>query len=385
MNQGGINNAALIGASQRQARNKLDMMAGIQRPKGILASSPQLMKAAMPPMQAQAPMPMSPPPMMPAPMMPAALVQPQAPVMPSLPQLPMNTAVAPMPPSPAVPRPDSPATPMKFAPGTAVDVREEVGPIRSAINKIPTAMARAGMFRNPDLSKAGMIDITKEATPLLFSMDAELQKQAIDKFGSVVAAEKAASKKGSEMVAALETSKDPAKVAGAVLDAAEVPNTDEGKIDFAQNVLGIDTNDIGEIDEAIFKVLTSKSDATGEEFQQAVLLGLQNYKQTIAARSAAASGTGGEKSRQEYLYKSVFDATYKAALDNFDDPEDALAAARQAAITAAPNAPSATMGGQNTVPAAPPADISSHQAANDAAKQAGEKIYTIGGEQFNVQ
>ena len=343
MNQGGINNAALIGASQRQARNKLDMMAGIQRPQGILASSPQLMQAAMPAMQPQAPMPM-----MPAPMAPP--VQPQAPVMPSLPQLPMNTAVAPMPPSPAVPRPDSPATPMKFAPGTAVDVREEVGPIRSAINKIPTAMARAGMFRNPDLSKAGMIDITKEATPLLFSMDAELQKQAIDKFGSVVAAEKAASKKGSEMVAALETSKDPAKVAGAVLDAAEVPNTDEGKIDFAQNVLGIDTNDIGEIDEAIFKVLTSKSDATGEEFQQAVLLGLQGYKQTIAARSAATSGTGGEKSRQEYLYKSVFDATYKAALDNFDDPEDALAAARQAAITAAPNAPSATMGGQTVQP-----------------------------------
>lgn len=288
MNQGGINNAALIGASQRQARNKLDMMAGIQRPQGILASSPQLMQAVMQP-KAPMPMPMAPVPdgqpapvpMAPPPMMPAA------PALPSLPQLPMNTAVAPM---PAVPRPASPATPMKFAPGAAVDVREEVGPIRSAINNFPNRMARAGMFRNPDLSKAGMIDITKEATPLLFSMDAELQKQAIDKFGSVVAAEKAASEKGSAMIAALEVSKDPAKVAGAVLAAAEVPNTDEGKIDFAQTVLGIDTNDIGEIDDAIFKVLTSKSDATGEEFQQAVLLGLQNYKQTIAARSAAASG-----------------------------------------------------------------------------------------------
>lgn len=276
MNQGGINNAALIGASQRQARNKLDMMAGIQRPQGILASSPQLMQAAMQPMQPQAPMPMAPPPMM------APPVQAQAPALPSLPQLPMNTAVAPMPPSPAVPRPDSPATPMKFAPGTAVDVREDFSP--KFQGDVPaSAIPRFGRG-------ADRVDITKEATPLLFSMDAELQKQAIDKFGSVVAAEKAASKKGSEMVAALETSKDPAKVAGAVLDAAEVPNTDEGKIDFAQTVLGIDTNDIGEIDEAIFKVLTSKSDATGEEFQQAVLLGLQNYKQTIAARSAATSG-----------------------------------------------------------------------------------------------
>lgn len=346
MNQGGINNAALIGASQRQARNKLDMMAGIQRPQGILASSPQLMQAAMPAMQPQAPMPM-----MPAPMAPP--VQPQAPVMPSLPQLPMNTAVAPMPPSPAVPRPDSPATPMKFAPGTAVDVREEVGPIRSAINKIPTAMARAGMFRNPDLSKAGMIDITKEATPLLFSMDAELQKQAIDKFGSVVAAEKAASKKGSEMVAALETSKDPAKVAGAVLDAAEVPNTDEGKIDFAQNVLGIDTNDIGEIDEAIFKVLTSQSDATGEEFQQAVLLGLQNYKQTIAARSAAKSGKSG-MSPLEPFADAVRDLAGKI-INATGDPDVAVAM-QKASDALRPyyndnqNAPSATMGGQTVQP-----------------------------------
>jgi hypothetical protein len=285
MNQGGINNAALIGASQRQARNKLDMMAGIQRPQGILASSPQLMQAVMQP-KAPMPMPMpmapvpdgqpAPVPMAPPPMMPAA------PALPSLPQLPMNTAVAPMPSSPAVPRPASSATPMKFAPGTAVDVREDFNP--KFQGDVPaSAIPRFGRG-------ADRVDITKEATPLLFSMDAELQRDAVNKFGSIEAAEKAASEKGSAMIAALEVSKDPAKVAGAVLNAAEVPNTDEGKMDFAQTVLGIDTNDIGEIDDAIFKVLTSKSDATGEEFQQAVLLGLQNYKQTIAARSAAASG-----------------------------------------------------------------------------------------------
>jgi hypothetical protein len=283
MNQGGINNAALIGASQRQARNKLDMMAGIQRPQGILASSPQLMQAVMQP-KAPMPMPMAPVPdgqpapvpMAPPPMMPAA------PALPSLPQLPMNTAVAPMPSSPAVPRPASSATPMKFAPGTAVDVREDFNP--KFQGDVPaSAIPRFGRG-------ADRVDITKEATPLLFSMDAELQRDAVNKFGSIEAAEKAASEKGSAMIAALEISKDPAKVAGAVLNAAEVPNTDEGKMDFAQTVLGIDTNDIGEIDDAIFKVLTSKSDATGEEFQQAVLLGLQNYKQTIAARSAAASG-----------------------------------------------------------------------------------------------
>jgi len=86
-------------------------------------------------------------------------------------------------------------------------------------------------------------------------------------------------------------------------------------------------------------------------------MGLQAYKQTASARAAAAasasSAVGGEKSRQEYLYKSVFDATYKAALEvDPENPSAALAAAKQAAVTAAPNAPSATMGGQ---PAAAPA------------------------------
>ena len=48
----------------------------------------------------------------------------------------------------------------------------------------------------------------------------------------------------------------------------------------------------------------------------------------------------------------MFDATYKAALENDpENPGQALAAARTAAQTAAPNAPSAAMGGQ---PAAAP-------------------------------
>ena len=346
MNQGGINNAALIGASQRQARNKLDMMAGIQRPQGILASSPQLMQAVMQP-KAPMPMPMAPVPdgqpvpvpMAPPPMMPAA------PALPSLPQLPMNTAVAPMPPSPAVPRPDSPATPMKFAPGTAVDVREDFSP--KFQGDVPaSAIPRFGRG-------ADRVDITKEATPLLFSMDAELQRDAVNKFGSIEAAEKAASKKGNTLASAIEASKDPAKVAGAVLDAAEVPNTDEGKKDFAQNVLGIDTNDIGEIDEAIFKVLTSKSDATGEEFQQAVLLGLQGYKQTIAARSATKSGKSG-MSPLEPFADAVRDLAGKI-INATGDPDVAVAM-QKASDALRPyyndnqNAPSATMGGQTVQP-----------------------------------
>ena len=62
--QGGINNADLFGVSQRSARSKLEIMGGIQRnPRGILASSPELMQAAAP--RPMAPAPMTPPPMMP--------------------------------------------------------------------------------------------------------------------------------------------------------------------------------------------------------------------------------------------------------------------------------------------------------------------------------
>ena len=61
--QGGINNAALFGASQREARGKLEQMAGIKRPgpSGILASSPELMQAAsaMPARPQPMPMPMA--------------------------------------------------------------------------------------------------------------------------------------------------------------------------------------------------------------------------------------------------------------------------------------------------------------------------------------
>ena len=147
-----------------------------------------------------------------------------------------------------------------------------------------------------------------------------------------------------------------------MLEAGEQP-TDAAKMDFAENVFGMtDVNDIDEINRRIANVAIGSAVGKGpDEFAEAVILGLQTYKQTASARAAAASSAssaaGGEKSRQEYLYKSVFDATYKAALEvDPENPSAALAAAKQAAVTAAPNAPSATMGGQPAPTNAPPAD-----------------------------
>jgi hypothetical protein len=364
--QGGINNAGLFGASQREARSKLDQMAGIKRPSGILASSPELMRSVAGPTmgQPQPIMPMAQP-------VPAPMPMAQAPMMP--PAMPMPTTVAPMAQAPA-PRSLNPMAPTTAGQQPVVKLAEGGEPFRPRFQG--------------DVPATAEMDITIEPLKFIQDMDKKTGGAVTEQFGSVEAAAKEGTRKASIIESAAEATKDPSKIADAVLVASGEQPTEAAKMDFAENVFGLkDVNDIDEINRRIANVAIGGSVAKSpEEFTQAVLLGLQAYKQTATARAAGAAGAGGEKSRQEYLYKSVFDATYKAALEN--DPENpgaALAAARTAAQTAAPNAPSAAMGGQPAAPAAPPADISSHQAANDAAKKAGEKIYTIGGEQFNVQ
>ena len=373
--QGGINNAGLFGASQREARSKLDQMAGIKRPSGILASSPELMRSVagptmmpQPPQQQPAPMPTN---------MPT--------VQPALQAMPMPTTVAPMAQAPA-PRPLNPMAPTTAGQQPVVKL-EDGGFLNSLLYAPKGTEATVSLSETGPINYAA-VNIFKTAMDFVQDMDKKTEGAVTNQFGSIEEAAKEGTRKASIIESAAEATEDPSKIADAVVVAAGEQPTEAAKMDFAENVFGLkDVNDIDEINRRIANVAIGGSVAKSpEEFTQAVLLGLQAYKQTATARAAGAAGAGGEKSRQEYLYKSVFDATYKAALEN--DPENpgaALAAARTAAQTAAPNAPSAAMGGQPAAPAAPPADISSHQAANDAAKKAGEKIYTIGGEQFNVQ
>ena len=252
----GKHNAALFGASQRSARDKLEMMGGIKRgPSGILASSSELMQAA-------APRPMAPPPMMPV-------------VQASLPQVPMQTTVAPMmqqqqpqqtPAVPTVPQPASPTTPMKFNEAGPVDIRNPASAFVTTVEGIGT----------------GLFDML------------------VKKFGSAEKAEEESVKKREIVASAQAATNDPKKVSDAVMVAAELPPTNESKIDFAQSVLGINTDDVGEIDDAIFRVLTSDPSLSGQKLQQAVLLGLNNYKQTAAARAAAASGGSGFENMPTY-------------------------------------------------------------------------------------
>jgi hypothetical protein len=232
------------------------------------------------------------------------------------------------------------------------------------------------------------VDITDPTLVFLEKLNKNTDGAVVETFGSLEQGAEVGKGKAAIISKAASSTDDPAAIANAALIAADEEPTDAAKQDFAENVFGMeDVNDIDEINRRIANVAIGSSVGKGpDKFAEAVLFGLQAYKQTATARAAGAAGAGGEKSRQEYLYKSVFDATYKAALEvDPENPEKALADARTAAQTAAPNAPSASMGGQPAAAPAPPADISSHQAANDAAKKAGKKIYTIGGEQFNVQ
>ena len=76
--------------------------------------------------------------------------------------------------------------------------------------------------------------------------------------------------------------------------------------------MGIDTDDIGEIDDAIFNTLTADVSLSGQKLQQAVLLGLQNYKQTASARAAGAGG--GVKSRDYRNAKDAYQDAFTQAM-----------------------------------------------------------------------
>ena len=337
---GGIYNAALFGASQREARGKLEQMAGIKRPpSGILASSPELMQAAMP-----APRAMMPQQPMPTPM---PMVQP------ALPQVPAPTAMAapvqqPVQQAPA-PRPTAPA------------MMQEGGPVD--VRKAPTASDPASAF----------VDTVN-------ALGAGIYDSLLKRYGSPEKTEQAVVGQVNAVQAAVDSG-SAENAANTVIDQAGLPVNDESKIEFASSVLGIDTTDIDEIDDAIFRTLTADVTLSGKELQKAVLLGLQNYKQTASARAAAKSGGSG-MSPLEPFPDAVRDLAGKIMTATGEDPAVAIQQARDAL------APYYTgQAGPTTTETTETATVTieQHKSANDAAKQAGQKTYTLGGQEFQVQ
>lgn len=281
---------ALFDGSQRQARDKLNLMAGIERkPTGILASSPELIQAVAGAAPTMPQRPMGP---APVPMMQPAL--PQLPMQPALPQLPMQPAMAPAPaprpmaPAPAVPtvpQPASPTTPMKFQPGGPIDAE--------------------GRRR-----RSNRVDITQDPMLFLENMDKETGGAVTEKYGSTEAALEEGRKKVNTLEAAKEATTDPKKLTDTVMVLAEVEPTDENKKDFATNVLGLqDVNDIDEINNRIAEVALYSSIGGGttgtDKLAKALLLGLNNYKQTASARAAAVSGAKTSTYTPERLFQQA--------------------------------------------------------------------------------
>ena len=312
--KGGINNPALFGDNQRPAKTKLNMMAGIDdTPRGILASSPELMAAVQNNPLAQPQLP---------PIIPQMPPTPAAVSAPVLPQLPINTTVAPslnpMAPAPVVPRPASPNTPMPFNEGASVDMRQTYGD--PFLNPGLTAQARntkpnPGPGPGPKKfmpqfpgdvppeavfskrkSMQSRVDITKEATPLLFQLDAEAQIKAIDLYGSVVDAEAAVGKKLNTVKFAAEADpENDAALSDALTSAAtDAPATDEDKIALA-GFMGIDTTNIDELDKAYAQIALSGV-GLGEkpaESRKAILNTILNFKQSAMSKASATGAASG--------------------------------------------------------------------------------------------
>ena len=169
-----------------------------------------------------------------------------------------------------------------------------------------------------------VVDITRTATKFMEDLDKETGGAVTEKYGSLEAAEAEADKRMDNIQAAVET-KDATAIADAAVAAAGEEVTDAAKMDFAENVFGLeDVNDINEINRRIANVVVGSAVGKGpEEFAKAVVLGLNVLKQTAAARAAAKSGgtTGFTKDRTALrAYQDTLDSLTRSLSDR-DLPE----------------------------------------------------------------
>ena len=210
--QGGINNADLFKDSQRSARSKLETMGGIQRnPRGILASSSELMQAAAP--RPMAPAPMTPPPMMPM-------------VQPALPQVPMQTTVAPM---------------VQQAP---VQQQASMNPMQQAPIKLEGGGSISD-FIPKDVTQSPTIAPMTKFQLAMFNVGADIYEKVLGKYGSEEKAKQEIVNKKDEIEEVTSTTNDPVEISNAVLTASGEEPTDDNKKDFAANVFGLENvNDI---------------------------------------------------------------------------------------------------------------------------------------------
>jgi hypothetical protein len=187
---------------------------------------------------------------------------------------------------------------------------QEAGPV--VVN--PGAILRGA---NP------VVDISMDAVSfmkgLLEELPGDIQENLLAQHGDEAGVQKAVAKTAENIEDAIET-EDPAKVSAAALKALDVPDTEEGRLDVA-NTFGFDTSNIAALDDKIMEVLMA---GRATDFQQAVLVGLQNYKSTAMARASAGSSGASSFTKDRTAlraYQDTLDSLTRSLSDR-DLPED---------------------------------------------------------------
>ena len=316
----GIYNPALFGAAERKARNNLGRMAG------IMASSPELMRAvaeeearAMPRAPAPAMRPMQPMPVMPPMQMAMPMVQPM-PMAPA-PVMQQPVAAQPMPMPQPQPRPQAP-------------VRMQEGGV------VPTPAPAAGpvdISQDPFTFAQGLM--TTVATMMPSALP--LVRDKVQKIGVAYATD------------------DQEQLKDEITTAFGVPSTKGGLETVYAETVGEPAPKNASIDELNNRIMTvalggalASPGSTAERFAKAMIFGLGQQRDTEIARAAARSGGGGQGvSPLEPFPDAVREMAGKLIQQGFVDDASQAVAMAEAALrplyaqgvmpAAAPAAPSA--------------------------------------------
>ena len=356
----GIYNPALFGAAERKARNNLSRMAG------IMASSPELMRAvaeeearAMPRAPAPAMRPMQPMPVMPPMQMAMPMVQPMpmapAPVM----QQPVAAQPMPMPQPQPQQRPQAP-------------VRMQEGGV------VPTPVPAAGpvdISQDPFTFIQGLRQAVAEITPSALP----IVTQKIEKIGVAYAAD------------------DQEQLKDEITTAFGVPSTKGGLETVYAETVGEPAPKNASIDELNNRIMTvalggalASPGSTAERFAKAMIFGLGQQRDTEIARAAARAGGGGGQgiSPLEPFPDAVREMAGRLIQQGYvDDASEAVAMAEAALrpLYAQGTLPAAAPGPANVSGGGAEPTIEMHMAANNQAKQAGQRTYMLNGVEYDVQ
>ena len=337
-----VYNRSLFQAKNRDARNKLARMGG------IMASSTELMEAAMPPQPAPMPAMPAPRPMAPMPQMP---MYPQMPMQPMYPQMPMPQQQMPAPQPAPMPMQPMPAPQPQMAARPAPQPQQ---PVRMADGGDVTA---AYIQRDPRLASmtANAVDIRKDPMAFLQGLKAEAAKAQPE--GGVEIVENTVA-----TLQAAEATGNPETVKDAITGSVGVENTKAGLEKVATELTNTPPKEaerlsIDELNNRIMAVALNGALAApgsmAERYAKAMIFGLGQKRETAMARAAAKSGGSGVSPLEPYA-DAVRDLAGKLVQAQDMDLAEAMAQAEAALRPLYQGTAGAPAAGAAPAPAAKP-------------------------------